>query len=81
KPCQPNTTLTIDEQLSEPITDQNDPFNLSDDSLIERNQLKSASSLNQSLVEPSECSISMNKTEQETYFSAKSDLNNQNSSY
>ncbi|CAF5180698.1 unnamed protein product, partial [Rotaria magnacalcarata] len=40
-----------------------------------------ASSLNQSLVEPSECSISMNKTEQETYFSAKSDLNNQNSSY
>ncbi|CAM4771306.1 unnamed protein product [Rotaria magnacalcarata] len=81
KPCQPNTTLTIDEQLSEPITDQNDPFNLSDDSLIERNQLKLASSLNQSLVEPSECSISMNKTEQETYFSAKSDLNNQNSSY
>ncbi|CAF3459631.1 unnamed protein product [Rotaria socialis] len=81
KTYQPNTTLTIDEQLSEPITDQHDAFNLSDDSLIERNQLKLASSLNQSLVEPSEYSISMNKTEQEIYFSAKSDLNNQNSSY
>jgi hypothetical protein len=61
---QPNTTLTIDEQSSEETTDQNDLFALSDDSLIEspRNNI---------------LSISFNQTEQETFFSAKSELNNE----
>lgn len=60
---QPNTTLTIDEQSSEELTDQNDLFALSDDSLIE--------------IQPP----SIDKTEQDTYFSAKSDLNYEKDPY
>jgi hypothetical protein len=63
---QPNTTLTIDEQLSEEITDQNDPFDLSDDSLIE-------SQINNNNLP----SILINQTDQDTYFSVKNQLNNE----
>jgi len=64
---QPNTTLIIDEQLSEELTDQN-LFALSDGSLIE-------SQINNLL------SISINRTDQDTYFSVKSQLNNENDLY
>lgn len=68
KVYQPNTTLTIDEQSSEETIDQNDLFALSDDSLTEspENHL---------------LSTSLNQTEQEIFYSVKSEINNENSLY
>ncbi len=63
---QPNRTLTIDEQSSEETTDQNDLFALSDDSLIDI-QSKNHLTFNSNDLS--------NSTEQEAFFSAKSELN------
>ncbi len=75
---QPNTTLTIDEQSSEETTDQNDLFALSDDSLIES---EVQSPRNHLLLNPNDLSNSLNQTEQEMFFSARSELNNEKDLY
>ena len=71
---QPNQTFTIDEQSSEETTDQNDLFALSDDSVID---MQSKSTRNVFLGHPHELSTSL----QESYFSAKSDLNTDKDPY
>jgi len=73
---QPNRTLTIDEQSSEETTDQNDLFALSDDSSIDMQ------SNNHFHFNPNDLSNSMNYyTDQETYFSAKSELTTDKDQY
>jgi hypothetical protein len=74
KTYQQNTTLTINEQSSEEITDRNDFFGLSEDSLIESQKTKL-------LFNENDLSISTNQTEYDTYFSAKSELSNENDLY
>lgn len=82
KICQLNATLIIDESSSEQITDRNDVFNLSDDSLMEQNSLLLNPLLNQSINEQSDLSLSTSKTEQDsTFFTAKSDLTDSNQLY
>jgi hypothetical protein len=76
---QPNTALTIDEQSSEELTDQNDLFALSDDSLSEIQPQSPTNDL--VLNQSNEFSTSTNKTEQDSYFSAKSDLNYEKDPY
>ncbi len=73
---QPNRTLTIDEQSSEETTDQNDLFALSDDSSMDMQ------SNNHFHFNPNDLSNSMNYyTDQETYFSAKSELTTDKDQY
>jgi len=74
KTYQPNTTLTINEQSFEEITDQNNLFDLSEDSLIESQKTNL-------LFNQNDLSISTNQTECDTYFSAKSELNSENDLY
>ncbi|CAF4129395.1 unnamed protein product, partial [Rotaria sp. Silwood2] len=74
---QQNTTLTIDEQPSEQITDHNDLFILSDDSLIEKESKLSNKQfvINQSIIEKSEPTIiSINNIQHEINNSTKNNL-------
>jgi hypothetical protein len=84
KISQPNIPVTIDEQSSKDATNLNDLFISFDDSSIDIEPKSPTNTLllsNQFPIENSEITISINTTEQDTYFSARSEFNNEKDLY
>jgi hypothetical protein len=81
---QPNIPVTIDEQSSKDATNLNDLFISFDDSSIDIEPKSLTNTLllsNQFLIDNSEITMSINTTEQDTYFSARSEFNNEKDLY
>jgi len=81
---QPNIPVTIDEQSSKDATNLNDLFISFDDSSIDIEPKSPTNTLllsNQFLIDNSEITMSINTTEQDTYFSARSEFNNEKDLY